>query len=254
MGGTRKIFVCSGKGGVGKTTVAVSLAVALARRGYDVGILDGDLTGANVTDCLGAGELEVRADRFVPARSMGVKYASLAQIASEGDPVLWSGRDLESAAKQLLKRTDWGNLDFLIVDSPPGTGSEPQALLPLMDFALVVTVPSALSESNVRRVVEMCREAQVPVLGLVKNMTHFECPSCGRRTRLFPEDHGFEGIPVLAELPFRPEVARRKVIDGLDVDPFLRAMEHPVLLEKRVSARAKILKALLLASEAGKDG
>jgi len=149
MGGTRKIFVCSGKGGVGKTTVAVSLAVALARKGYDVGILDGDLTGANVTDCLGAGELEVRADRFVPARSMGVKYASLAQIASEGDPVLWS---------------------------------------------------------------------------------------------------------VLAELPFRPEVARRKVIDGLDVEPFLKAMEHPVLLEKRVSARAKILKALLLASEAGKDG
>jgi len=239
----KKIGVLSGKGGVGKTTVACSLALSLAKKGYGVGILDSDLTGANIHDVLGKTELDVINDRFVPASSKGVRYVSLGQIASDGDPVLWAGKDLESAAKQLLERTDWGELDYLVVDFPPGSGSEPQALLPMMDYALIVTVPSVLAESNVRRVIEMCRETQTPILGLVKNMTRFICPGCGREERIFPEDHSFEdlGIPTISEVPLNSKISREKLINDFPVDAVLEVMKNPVLLEKRERSMKRIL-------------
>lgn len=240
---TSKIGVISGKGGTGKTTVTYSLATSLTKKGFKVGILDVDLTGPNVCDILGKDELEVVDDRFVPASAEGVRYVSLGQIASEGHPVLWSGRDLESAAKQLLERTDWGDLDYLVVDFPPGSGSEPQALLPLMDYALIVTVPSVLAESNVRRVVEMTRETQTPILGLIKNMTKFICPSCKGEHVIFPEDHGFEdmGIPTITEIPLNPKIAREKLINDFPVDAVLEAMKNPVLLKKRKRSLKRLL-------------
>jgi len=244
---TIKIAVISGKGGTGKTTVANSLAVSLAKRGFKVGILDVDLTGPNLTDILGKKELKVVNDRFIPASAKWVRYVSLGQIASEGDPILWSGKDLESAAKQLLERTDWGDLDYIVVDFPPGSGSEPQTLLPIMDYALIITVPSVLAESNVRRIIEMCRETQTPILGLIKNMTKFVCPECSHEYAIFPEDHSFEdiGIPTLAEIPLNPKVAREKVINEFPVEKVLEATKKPVLLKKRPKSLKRILLELL---------
>ena len=238
-----RIGVISGKGGTGKTTVAYSLAASLVDKGFRVAMLDVDLTGPNITDILGKEALDVVDDRFIPASAEGLRYISLGQLASEGDPVLWSGEDLASAARQLFERTMWGDLDYLVADFPPGSGGEAQALLPLMDCALIVTVPSALAESNVRRIIEMCRETGTPILGLIKNMVGFVCSSCGQRHDIFPEDHGFEdlGIPTIAEIPLDPEVARSKRINHFPVDAVLEAMENPVRLKRRKRSLKRIL-------------
>lgn len=243
MSGLVKIGVISGKGGTGKTTVAYSLASALEEKGVRVGILDVDLTGPNLTDILEKKEIDVINDSFIPASAEGMRYISLGHIASEGLPVLWSGKDMESAARQLLERTIWGDLDYLVVDFPPGSGSEAQSLLPLMDYALIVTVPSALAESNVRRIIEMCRETGTPILGLIKNMAGFVCSHCGQEYDIFPEDHNFEdmGIPTIAEIPLSPEVASSKKINHFPVDAVLEAMKNPVILKRKRSLKRVLL-------------
>lgn len=244
-----RVGVVSGKGGVGKSTVAVSLAVALARRGFRVGLVDADVTGPNAHDILGGGELMVSDDdRFVPIESMGVKYVSVGKIASEGLPILWEPKNVASAARQLIERTDWGYLDFLVVDFPPGFGPETLELLPLMDVVVVVTVPSALSRSKVERMVEACREYGVRIAGVVVNMGYAVCPSCGAKFRVFPEEHSFEelGVPTIAEFPLSPEVSLKKVINDFPVDRFLEAIKNPVLLRKRPrSLRRRLLELLL---------
>jgi len=236
----------SGKGGVGKTVVACSLALALAKKGHSVGVLDSDLTGSNIPDILGKTELDVVGDKFIPTEAKGVRYVSLGQIASEGMPVLWEEKDLKSACKQLLERTDWGDLDYLVCDFPPGTESEIQGLLPLMDYALIVSVPSMLAESKVRRMIECCREYQVPILGVIMNMTKFVC-ECGREHRIYPEDHSFEdvGIPTIAEVPLNPKIAKEKVINEFPVEEVLQAMKKPVLLERREKSLKRIMLELL---------
>lgn len=241
----KKIAVTSGKGGVGKTTIAVSLALALRGRGFNVGVLDVDLTGSNIQDVLGEGELEITEnDTFIPSMARGVRYVSLGQIASEGMPVLWDPKDLRSAARQLLERTEWGDLDFLVCDFPPGFEAETLELLPLMDYVLIVTIPSALSKSKVERMVEATREFQIPVLGVVKNMSYFECPSCGSRHKVFAEDHSFEefGIPTIAEFPLNPKFADEKCVNEFPAEAFLEALKRPVLLKKKPkSLRRRLL-------------
>lgn len=241
------VGVISGKGGVGKTTIACSLALSLAAKGFQVGVLDVDLTGANIPDILGKSSLEVMADRFIPVMSMGVEYVSLGQIASENDPVLWSGTDLASASRQLLERTEWRDLDYLVVDFPPGSGSEVQSMLPLMHLVLIVTIPSVLAESNVRRIIEMCREKQVAIIGLVKNMAYYVCPKCGDVSDIFPEDHSFEsiGVPTIAEIPLNPKYSREKVINEFPIDAVLSAMKNPVLLKKRRRSLKRVMLQLL---------
>jgi len=245
-----RVGVVSGKGGVGKTTVSVSLALALSCRGFSVGVLDLDLTGSNVPDILGKLELGVSGDdRLIPTTSRGVKYVSLGQIVAEGMPVLWDPKDIRSAARQLLERTDWGDVDFLICDFPPGFESETLEMLPLMDYVVVVTTPSALSRSKVERMVEACREYQIPIVGVIVNMARFRCPRCGYETRVFSEDHGFEelGIPTIAEIPLDPRIAMEKVVNEFPVDAFLEALERPVLLRKRKSVRRRLVEILLRA-------
>jgi ATP-binding protein involved in chromosome partitioning len=244
----KKVGVVSGKGGVGKSTIAVSMALALAKRGYRVGLLDVDLTGANVHDLLGRRELEIRDDKFVPSAERGVRYVSLGQIAANGVPVLWDAKDLKSAARQLLERTDWGDLDFLICDFPPGFGPETLEVLPLMDVLVMVTTPSALSRSKVERMIEAAREYQVPIAGVIVNMDRFACPKCGSEYRIFPDDHSFEelGIPTIARIPLSPEVAEKKVVNEFPVDEVLKAIERPVLLKRRPkSLRRRLLELLL---------
>lgn len=241
----KRIGVVSGKGGVGKSTIAASIALALASKGFRVGLVDVDITCPNVPDILGKSELKITVDdRFAPSIARGVKYISIGQIASRGDPILWDPKDLRSAARQLLERTDWEVLDYLVCDFPPGFEAETLELLPLMDYVLIVTTPSALSKSKVERMVEAAREFQIPVLGVVKNMSYFECPSCGSRHRIFAEDHSFEelGIPTIAEFPLNSKVAYEKCINEFPVEAFLEALKHPVLLKKKPkSLRRKLL-------------
>jgi ATP-binding protein involved in chromosome partitioning len=261
----KTIGVLSGKGGTGKTTIACSIAVALARKHsqsglcfeYKVALLDADLTGMNARDVLGDNPIDVDGDFLVPAMFENLKYISLGHIAAPNDAVLWEPRiheeqgldgkksvkivdDYRAVVRQLLERTEWGDLDFLIVDFPPGSGTVVQEMLPKMDAVVLVTVPSHLSRSNVRRCMEMCREKSVPILGLIKNMTVFEC-DCGRRTRIFPDDHSFEefGIPVLAEIPLRPQVAKDKLIEDIPVEKIVNA--KPILL-KRTHLQRTLLK------------
>jgi ATP-binding protein involved in chromosome partitioning len=244
----KKVGVVSGKGGVGKSTIAASMALAMARRGYRAGLLDVDLTGANVHDLLGRRELEVRDDKLVPSVEGGVKYVSLGQIAANGMPVLWEAKDLRSASRQLLERVEWGELDYLICDFPPGFGPETLEVLPLIDVAVVVTVPSALSRSKVERMVEACREYQIPIAGVIVNMDRFTCPRCGSEYRIFPDDHSFEelGIPTIARIPLSPEVAEKKVVNEFPVDEVLKAIERPVLLKRRPKSLRRRLIELLL--------
>jgi ATP-binding protein involved in chromosome partitioning len=243
----KRVGVVSGKGGVGKSTIAVSMALALAKAGYRAGLLDVDLTGANVHDLLGKRELEIRDDRFVPLTERGVKYISLGLIASEGMPVLWEAKDLKSAAKQLLERTEWGDLDYLICDFPPGFGPETLEMLPLMDVVVVVTTPSALSKSKVERMLEACREYQIPIAGVVVNMDRFVCPKCGSEYKIFPDDHSFEelGVPTIARIPLSPKVAEEKVVNEFPIEEVLKAIERPVLLKRKPkSLRRRLLELL----------
>ena len=244
----KKIGVVSGKGGVGKTTVAVSLALGLARRGYRVGLVDLDLTGSNVPDILGRRELGVTEDdKLVPSEYNNVKYVSLGQIVSDGDPVLWDPKDLRSAARQLFERTVWGDLDYIVFDFPPGFEAETLEMLPLMDYVLIVTVPSALSRSKVERMVEACREYQIPIIGVVENMAYLRCPHCGAPVKVFSEDHRFEeyGIPTIARIPLDPSIASKKVIEDFPVDRVLEAMKKPVVLTKKPGVKRMLLELLL---------
>lgn len=244
----KKIGVVSGKGGVGKTTVAVSLALGLARRGYRVGLVDLDLTGSNIPDVLGRRELGVTEDdRLIPTEYNNVKYVSLGQIVSDGDPVLWDPKDVRSAARQLFERTVWGELDYIVFDFPPGFEAETLEMLPLMDYVLIVTVPSALSRSKVERMVEACREYQIPILGVVENMAYMRCPSCGAPVRVFTEDHSFDeyGIPTIARIPLDPEIASKKVIEDFPVEKVIEAMKRPIILQRKPGVKRKLLELLL---------
>lgn len=266
----RKLGVLSGKGGTGKTTIACSIAMALAKT-HRTALLDADLTGMNALDVLGDNPIDVNGDSLVPAMVKNLKYISLGHIAAPNDAVLWEPRlheqngpdgkkkvsivdDYRAVVRQLLERTEWGDLDFLIVDFPPGSGAIVQEMLPRMDAVILVTVPSHLSRSNVRRCLEMCREKQVPILGLIKNMTVFQC-DCGKLTRIFPDDHSFEefGIPVLAEIPLRAQVAKDKLIEDIPVDKIVNA--KPVLL-KRTHTQRTLMKVVgkLMFGRGGKDG
>jgi ATP-binding protein involved in chromosome partitioning len=244
----KKIGVVSGKGGVGKTTVTVSLALGLARRGYRVGLVDLDLTGSNIPDVFGRRELGVSDnDMLIPSEHENIKYVSLGQIVGDGDPVLWDPKDVRSAARQLFERTVWGDLDYIVFDFPPGFEAETLEMLPLMDYVLIVTVPSALSRSKVERMIEACREYGVPILGVVENMDYMRCPNCGAPVKVFSEDHSFEeyGIPMIVRIPLDPSIASRKVIEDFPVDKVLEAMKRPVILQRKPGVKRKLLELLL---------
>jgi ATP-binding protein involved in chromosome partitioning len=207
------VAVSSGKGGVGKSTVAVNLALALHGGGAEVGIVDVDVYGPNVPLMIGArGRPGMVANRIVPVQAYGVKVMSIGFFVKEGDPVIWRGPMIHSAVQQFLKDVEWGPLDYLIFDMPPGTGDAQLSLsqtLPLSG-AIMVTTPQEVSLLDVRKGLQMFRKMNVPILGIVENMAGFACPHCGHSTAIFGEGggqklaHEFD-VPVLGSIPIDAE-------------------------------------------------
>ncbi|MBN1631409.1 MAG: Mrp/NBP35 family ATP-binding protein [Thermoleophilia bacterium] len=212
------VAVLSGKGGVGKSTVAVNLAMALALAGQKVGLLDVDIHGPSVPTMLGLEGKPAMAkdDRLIPFEVAGVKVMSMGFfLSSQDEPVIWRGPMKMKMINQFLADVDWGDLDYLIVDSPPGTGDEPLSVCQLiehLDGAVIVTTPQRVAAVDVRKAITFCRRLKVPVLGVVENMSGFVCPECGRVTHILRSGGGKEmsdemGVPFLGSLPLDPAIA-----------------------------------------------
>jgi Mrp family chromosome partitioning ATPase len=213
-----KVVVLSGKGGVGKSTVAVNLAVALMMDGWTVGLLDADIHGPSVPTMLGLeGQKTKSGDgEILPVEVGGLKVMSLGFFLSNpDDAVIWRGPMKMGALKQFLTDVAWGDLDYLIVDSPPGTGDEPLSICQLLgtvDGAVIVTTPQRVAEVDVRKSISFCRAMEVPVIGVVENMSGFVCPRCGEVTSVFRTGAGRRiaedmGVPYLGSIPMDPNVA-----------------------------------------------
>ncbi|MBI4475586.1 MAG: Mrp/NBP35 family ATP-binding protein [Acidobacteria bacterium] len=187
------IAVGAGKGGVGKTTVAVNLALALAKCGGRVGMIDGDIYGPNVPIMLGVQtQLSTEGGKIVPAVKFGLKVISLGFLTGDDAPVIWRGPMLHGVIRQFFQDVAWGELDYLIVDMPPGTGDVALSLSQTVPVAgaIVVTTPQQVSLADTRRAVRMYQKLNVPVLGLIENMGYFVCPSCSHESDIFGRGGG----------------------------------------------------------------
>ena len=188
------IAVASGKGGVGKSTVSVNLAVALAQAGASVGLLDGDITGPNVPLMLGLeGQPKASANnKITPLERYGVKAISIQFFVPEGQPIVWRGPLVGGAIQQFLRDVDWGDLDYLVIDLPPGTSDAQLTLAQAVPIsgAVLVTTPQEVSLADVDKALAMFQRMSVPVLGLVENMTAFVCPHCNETTEIFGRGGG----------------------------------------------------------------
>ena len=210
------IAVASGKGGVGKTTVAVNLAVALQTMGAAVGLLDADVYGPNVPMMLGATE-QPRAEServILPVESYGVKMMSMGLLSPGDKAVIWRGPMLHSVIQQFLRGVKWGELDYLIVDLPPGTGDVQLTLIQsvVVSGAVIVTTPSIVALADVRKAIEMFRQVKVEILGVVENMSYFSCSHCNDRIDIFGHGEG-ECMAQTFQLPFLGEI---------EIDPKIR--------------------------------
>jgi ATP-binding protein involved in chromosome partitioning len=209
------VAVASGKGGVGKTTVAVNLAIALNNMGAAVGLLDADVYGPNVPMMLGTSEQPRALDErtIIPVQAYGVKMISMGLLNPGDKPLVWRGPMLHSVMQQFLRSVRWGQLDYLVVDLPPGTGDVQLSLIQTVSVsgAVVVTTPSAVALADVRKAVEMFRQVNVEILGVVENMSYFSCPHCQKRIDVFGHGEGEKmakafGIPLLGEIEIDPQI------------------------------------------------
>jgi ATP-binding protein involved in chromosome partitioning len=213
----RKIVVLSGKGGVGKSTMAVNLAVGLKATGLKTGLLDVDLHGPSIPTMLG---IENRAliateDGLIPLDVDGLKVVSSGFfLKDQDDAVIWRGPMKANVIRQFLQDVVWGDLDLLVIDSPPGTGDEPLSVCQLikhLDGAVIVTTPQKVAAIDVRKSITFCRQLNVPVLGLIENMSGFACPKCGEISPIFGSGGGERiaadmGVPFLGAVPIDPRV------------------------------------------------
>jgi ATP-binding protein involved in chromosome partitioning len=214
-GVTNIVAVASGKGGVGKSTVAVNLAAGLADRGARVGLFDADIYGPNVPRMVAAEERpEATTDEtIVPPERFGVKLMSMAFLVGEDDPVIWRGPMVHKIITQLWDDVEWGDLDYLVVDLPPGTGDTQLTLLQSVPLAgaVIVTTPQEVALDDARKALRMFGKHDTPVLGVVENMSAFRCPDCGSQHAIFGEGGGRRfadevEMPYLGEIPLDPSV------------------------------------------------
>jgi ATP-binding protein involved in chromosome partitioning len=243
----RIIAVSSGKGGVGKSTVCVNLAVSLAARGARVGILDADIYGPNIPRMMGVMEApRVIGDRIIPLDAHGGKVMSIGFIIERDQPAIWRGPIVMKILTQFLADVDWGDLDYLFVDMPPGTGDAQLSLVQATQVhgAIIVTTPQEVSVGDALRGAKMFQRVGVPVLGIVENMSWFECPHCGKPTALFGSGGGARlaselALPLLGQIPLAP-----RVMEGGDTGT-------PVVL---ADARSAAAQALVKVADAVADG
>ncbi|MCP8310988.1 MAG: Mrp/NBP35 family ATP-binding protein [Candidatus Methylarchaceae archaeon HK01M] len=230
-----KIVVLSGKGGVGKSTVAANLAVALARKGRPnmVGILDADITGPSVPKMLGARKQQLRVGPpgiFPAIGPLGIKIISMDfLLQSDETPIIWRGPLKSVAIKQFLADVVWGELEFLLIDLPPGTGDEALSIMQLIadiDGVIIITIPSEVSQIVVKKAVTFTRKLNSPIIGIIENMSGFVCPKCGAETNIFKVDGGQKisddlDVPFLGKIPLDS-----RICEGSDQgSPFI--IEHP---------------------------
>jgi ATP-binding protein involved in chromosome partitioning len=209
------VAVASGKGGVGKTTVAVNLAIALKNLGASVGLLDADVYGPNVPVMLGTAEQPRALDEktIIPVQAYGLKMISMGLLSPGDKPLVWRGPMLHSVIQQFLRSVRWGELDYLIVDLPPGTGDVQLTLIQTASItgAVIVTTPSVVALADVRKAVEMFRQVNVEILGIVENMSYFSCPHCSERIDVFGHGEGERmaaafGAKFLGEIEIDPQI------------------------------------------------
>ncbi|HQG30321.1 MAG TPA: Mrp/NBP35 family ATP-binding protein [Deltaproteobacteria bacterium] len=220
------IMVMSGKGGVGKSTVSANLALSLAREGFRVGVLDGDIHGPDIPKILGVEDMKLTADeegKIRPVTAYGnIKVISVGYLIESRDtPVIWRGPMKHSVMRQFLKDVNWGELDFLVVDLPPGTGDEPLSIAQLIrgaegvnaPYALIVTTPQDVALLDARKSVEFARALDLKILGIIENMSGLSCPHCGETIDLFKTGGGRKAaedlhIPFLGAVPIDPRIVR----------------------------------------------
>jgi ATP-binding protein involved in chromosome partitioning len=209
------VAVASGKGGVGKTTVAVNLAIALKNLGASVGLLDADVYGPNVPVMLGTNEQPRAIDQqtIIPVEAYGIKMISMGLLNPGDKPLIWRGPMLHSVIQQFLRSVQWGELDYLVVDLPPGTGDVQLTLIQSVAVTgtVVVTTPSIVSLADVRKAIEMFRQVNVEILGVVENMSYFNCPHCNERIDVFGHGEGQVmarsfGVPFIGEIEIDPQI------------------------------------------------
>jgi len=210
----RIIAVSSGKGGVGKSTVAVNLAVSLAKQGARVGLMDADVYGPNIPRMMGVNEPPIVIDeRIVPLDAHGVKVMSIGFLIDREQPAIWRGPIVMKIITQFLRDVAWGELDYLFVDMPPGTGDAQLSLVQATQLAgaIIVTTPQEVAVGDALRGVKMFERVTVPVLGIVENRSWFECPHCGKPSPIFGSGGGERlatevGLPLLGQIPLYPRV------------------------------------------------
>lgn len=208
------VAVGSGKGGVGKTTVAVNLSIALSQLGYKIGLLDADVYGPNVPLMMGIRDTpHAIGDRIQPLEQYGIRLMSMGFLNPGDKPLIWRGPMLNSVIQQFLRGVDWGDLDCLVIDLPPGTGDVQLSLIQTAPVtgSIVVTTPSEVSLEDARKAVQMFRQVRVPVLGLVENMSYMAIPGTSQRIDVFGEGGGKRTaqamqVPFLGELPLEPQI------------------------------------------------
>jgi len=240
-GVSQVIAVGSGKGGVGKTTLSVNLALALARLGNKVGLLDADIYGPNVPLMLGeSAEPQMTADGFiVPTERYGIRAISVGYLNPGDKPLIWRGPMLHNVIRQFLSRVAWGELDFLVVDLPPGTGDVVISLAQTVPLsgAIVVTTPSDVALQDARKAIEMFHQVRVEILGIAENMSYFVCPHCNHEIDVFSSGGG-ERTAKAYNVPF---------LGRIELDPTIRQggdSGQPVVLAGEQANNAKSLYAL----------
>ena len=241
-----KILVISNKGGVGKSMLSVNLAVALGLRKKAVGLLDIDIHGPSITKMLGIDNpqesMQVVEQKIVPAEAYGIKVVGMGFLLGDSDaPVIWRGPMKTNVIRQFLGDVSWGDLDYLIIDSPPGTGDEPLTIcqmIPRMDGAIIITTAQEIALLDSRKAVRFAQKLNVPVLGIVENMGWLTCPKCGERIELFGHGNGEQiaarlGINYLGTLPFDPQI----VVAG--------DSGRPIVLDSERSEAGKVLHSIV---------